>query len=77
MKKVRVRGILVDISVRSINEFYQLELVDYETYNRIQKDPNYPEVFRLLSNGQGEWKINSEGLVVHFKVKHLACIPKV
>ena len=29
------------------------------------------------SNEQGEWKLNSEGHVVHFKAKHLAYIPKV
>ena len=31
----------------------------------------------MLTNGQGKWKLNSEGLVVHFKAKHLAYIPKV
>ena len=36
-----------------------------------------PEVLRLLTNGQGEWKINSEGHAIHFKAKHLAYIPKV
>ena len=31
----------------------------------------------MLTNGQGEWKLNSEGHAVHFKAKHLAYIPKV
>ena len=31
----------------------------------------------MLTNGQGEWKLNSEGHAVHFKAKHLAFIPKV
>ena len=34
VKKVIVRGVLVDFSARSINEFYQLELMDDEAYNR-------------------------------------------
>ena len=77
VKKVRVRGVLVDFSARSINEFYQLEPVDDAVYNIIEEAPNYPEVLRLLTNGQGEWKLNSERHVVHFKAKHLAYIPKV
>ena len=31
----------------------------------------------MLTNGHGEWKLNSEGHAVHFKAKHLAYIPKV
>ena len=31
----------------------------------------------MLTNRQGEWKLNNEGHVVHFKAKHLAYIPKV
>ena len=31
----------------------------------------------MLTNGHGEWKLNSEGNTVHFKAKHLAYIPKV
>ena len=77
VKKVKVRGILVDFSVRSINEFYQLEPMDDEAYNRIQEAPNYLEVLRLFTNGQGEWKLNNEGYVVHFKAKQLAYIPIV
>ena len=77
VKQVRVRGVLVDFSTRSINEFYNLELVNDEAYNRLQEDPNYPEVLRMLTNGQGEWKTNNERHEVHFKAKHLAYIPKV
>ena len=77
LKKFKVRGVLVDFSANSINEFYNLESVNSEAYDRLQENPNYPEVLRLLTNGQGEWKVNSEGHVVHFKAKHLAYIPKV
>ena len=35
VKKVRVRGVLVDFSVKSINEFHNLESVNYEAYNRL------------------------------------------
>ena len=30
----------------------------------------------MLTNGQGEWKLNNEGHTVNFKAKHLAYIPK-
>ena len=36
-----------------------------------------PKVLRILTNGQGEWKLNNEGHAVQFKAKHLAYIPKV
>ena len=72
VKKVQVRGVLVDFSARSINEFYQLESVDDVVYNRIQEALNDPIVLRLLTNGQGEWQLNSEGHVIHFKAKNLA-----
>ena len=77
LKKVKVRGVLVDFSLNSINEFYNLELVNSEAYDRLQENLNYPEVLRLLMNGQGEWKVNIEGHAMHFKAKHLAYIPKV
>ena len=77
LKKVRFRGVLVDFSANSINRYYNLELVNSEAFNRLHEHPNYPEVLRLLINGQGEWKLNNEGHVVHFKAKHLAYIPKV
>ena len=44
VQKVRVQGVLVDFSVRSIYEFYQLEPMDDYPYNRLQEDPNYPKV---------------------------------
>ena len=34
-------------------------------------------VARVVTIGQGEWKLNSKGHVLHFKAKHLAYIPKV
>ena len=77
VKQVRVRGVFVYFSVKSINEFYNLEPVSDDAYNRLQEDPNYPEVLRMLTNGHGECKTNSEGHAVYFKAKHLAYIPKV
>ena len=77
LKKVRVHGVLVDFSAMSINRYYNLEQVNPEAYVRLHEHPNYPEVLRLLTNGQGEWKLNSERHVVHLKAKHLAYIPKV
>ena len=68
-----MHGVVVDFSAKSINRYYNLEQVNLEAYDR----PNYPEVLRMLTNGQSEWKLNSEGHVVHFKEKHLAYIPKV
>ena len=70
-------GVLVDFSVRSINEYYNLDLVNSEAYDRLHETPNYLEVLKMLTNRQGEWKLNNEGHVVYFKAKHLASIPKV
>ena len=67
MKKVRVRGVLVDFSATSINRYYNLEPVNPEAYDKLHEHLNYPEVHRMLTNGQGEWKLNSEGHVMHFK----------
>ena len=77
LKKVRVRGVLVDFNTKYINEFYNLEPINGEAYDRLQETPNYLEVLRLITNGQGEWNVNNEGHAVHFKSKHLAYIPKV
>ena len=77
LKKVRVCGVLVDFSAKSINRYYNLELINPEAYDRLHENPNYPEVLRLVTNGQGEWKLNNEGHSMHFKAKHLAYIPKV
>ena len=77
LKKVRFCGVLVDFSAKSINRYYNLESVNPETYDRLYENPNYPKVLRMLTNEQGEWKLNNEGHAVHFKDKHLAYIPKV
>ena len=77
LKMVRVRGVLVDFSVKSINEFYNLESINSEASDKLQENPNCPKVLRLLTNGQREWKVNNDGHVVHFKAEHLAYIPKV
>ena len=77
VKKVRVRGVLVDFNVESINHYYNLDHVPSEPFDRLYEPPDYPEVIRVLTNGRGEWKLNNEGHVVHFKAKHLAFIPKV
>ena len=77
LKKVRVRGVLVDFSAESINSYYSLAHVPSEPFDRLYQHPDYPEVIRVLTNGHGEWKLNSEGHTVHFKAKHLAFIPKV
>ena len=77
LKKVRVRGILVDFSAESINSYYSLDHVPSEPFDRLYEHPDFPEVIRVLTNGRGEWKVNNEGHAVHFKAKHLAFIPKV
>ena len=68
---------LANFNVKYINEFYSLELVNSEAYDRLQENPNYPKVLRMLTNGQGEWKVNNDGHVVHFKAKCFSYIPKV
>ena len=77
LKRVRVRRVLVDFSAKSINRYYNLEPVYPKAYDRLHEHPNYPKVLRMLTNEQGEWKLNSEGNVVHFKAKHLAYVPNV
>ena len=77
LKMVRVCGVLVDFSAKSINRYYNLELINPKAFDRLHEQPNYPEVLRMLTNRHGEWKINSEGHTFHFKAKHLAYIPKV
>ena len=72
-----MHGVLVDFSVKPINRCYNLELVNLEANDSLHEHPNYPEVLRLLTNGQGEWKLSSEEHVMHFKAKQLAYIPKV
>ena len=63
--------------MKSINEFYNLEPLDSKAFDSLYAAPNYLEILRVLTNGQGEWKLNSEGYTIHFKEKHLAYIPKV
>ena len=77
LKKVWVRRVFVDFSANSINEYYNLEPVNSKAYDRLHETPNYLKVLRMLTNGQGQWKLNNEGHPVHFKAKHLAYIPKV
>ena len=77
LKKVRVRGVLVDFSAESINSYYGLEHIPPGPFDQLRAHPDYPEVIRVLTNGRGEWRINSAGHAVNFKAKHLAYIPKV
>ena len=77
LKKVRVRGVLVDFSAESINSFYGIEHVPPGPFDQLHEHPDYPEVIRVLTKGRGEWRINSAGHAVNFKAKHLAYIPKV
>ena len=77
LKKVRVRGVLVDFSAESINSFYGLENIPPGPFDQLREHPDYPEVIRVLTKGRGEWRINSAGHAVNFKAKHLAYIPKV
>ena len=77
LKKVRVRGVLVNFSAESINSFYGLEHIPPGPFDQLREHPDYPEVIRVLTKGRGEWRINSAGHAVNFKAKHLAYIPKV
>ena len=61
LKKVWVREVLVDFSTKSINHYYNLEPVNLEAYDWLHENHNYPKVLRMLTNGQGEWKLNTEG----------------
>ena len=76
LKKVRVRGILVEFSAESINSYYSIDHVPSEPFDRLYEHLDYLEITRILTNDRGEWKLNSEGHAVHFKAKHLAFIPK-
>ena len=66
LKKVRVCEVLVDFSAHAINRYYNLDLVPSEPFDRLHAQPDYSKVIRVLTNGQGQWKINSEGHAVHF-----------
>ena len=76
-KKVKMHGVWVNYCAKSINEFYNLEPVDFGALDSLYAASNYPEILRVLINGQGEWKLNNEGHAIHFMAKHLAYIPKV
>ena len=54
LKKVQVRGVLVDFNAKSVNRYYNLEPVNPEAYDGLHEQPNYPEVLRMLTNGNGE-----------------------
>ena len=54
VKKVRVRGVLVDFSAESINHYYNLDHFPSEQFDRLYEHPDYPEVIRVLTNGRGE-----------------------
>ena len=69
LEMIRVREVLVDFSATPINRYYNLEPANPEAYDRLQENPNYLEVLRMLTNGQGEWKLKCEGNAVHFKAK--------
>ena len=77
LKQVRVRGVVVDFSAESINRYYGLERIPPGPFDQLREHPDYHEVIRVLTKGQGEWRINSAGHAVNFKAKHLAYIPKV
>ena len=51
LKRVRVRGVLVDFNAKSINRYYNLEPVSPEAYDRLHEHPDYLEVLRMLANG--------------------------
>ena len=51
VKKVWVCGVLVDFSALSINQFYNLDPVPPENFDRLYERPDYPEVIRVLTNG--------------------------
>ena len=53
VKKFRVQGVLVDFSAQSINQFYNLDPVPPEPFDRFYERPDYPEVIRVLTNGRG------------------------
>ena len=51
LKKVRVHGVLVDFSAKSINQYFNLEPVPPKPFDRLHVHPDYPEVIRVLTNG--------------------------
>ena len=53
LEKVRVDGVFVDLSAKSINKYYNLDPVNSEAYDRLQETTNYPKVHKMLTNGRG------------------------
>ena len=75
-KKVWVRGFWVPFDNTTINVLYQIPHVGDEGYQRLNAEPNYMEIIKCLTNGQGQWKVNSKGQVVNLKAKDLTYVPK-
>ena len=69
-KKGPGHGVLVNFSAKFINEYYNLDPVNFKAYGRPHETPNYPEVLRILTNGQGDWKHNNEGHAVHLNISY-------
>ena len=67
LKRVRVHGVLVNFSAKSINRYFNLEPVNPKAYDKLHEHPNYLEVLRMLTNEHDEWKLNNEGHSVYFK----------
>ena len=42
LKKIQVRGVLVEFSVKDFNEYYNLEPVNFETYDRLHEALKLP-----------------------------------
>ena len=61
LKRVQVHGVVVAFSAKFINQYYNLEPVKPEAYDRLHEHPNYPEVLRMLTNRQGEWELDNKG----------------
>ena len=59
------------------HSYYGLDHIPPGPFAQLREHPDYHEVIRVLTKGQGEWRINSAGHAVNFKAKHLAYIPKV
>ena len=54
-----------------------MESVEDDGYTKLLEKPNYVEVIKLPTHGQGEWMTNSKGHAVNFKAKYLKYVPKV
>ena len=45
VKKVRVRGVLVEFGAKSINQFYNLDPVPPEPFDTLHERPDYPRSY--------------------------------